>query len=283
MLKQTFDQLARPFIGSGITSRFPFLHKVFFWLYPKIVGNQTKIFPISVPPVSFKLKAYLKDANTGIYLSTTGSYEPMSSKLMVSLLSSGDTVIDVGANIGYFSHLASQVVGESGKIIAFEPDQSVIPLLYENIQLNNAKNITVETVALSDHTGEAYLQAETVHLGHAHLAQSGQPVKLVQLADYLKANNLRPKLIKMDIEGAEVQALKGLGIIRDCHLIIEVNKESLRDFDLTVSDLMNQIKSCGFTPHIIIDETKKQLIPYSKETFDAMLARVHYTNLHCIS
>jgi len=187
-----------------------------------------------------------------------------------------------------FSFIFTDGVGKKGRVFAFEPDPTNFALLKKNISINGYKNVILVPKAVAGKTERRKLYLIKDNPGSHRRYDSPQSdrfleVEAILLDDYFRGNNLRIDFIKMDIEGAEVQALKGLGIIRDCHLIIEVNKESLRDFDLTVSDLMNQIKSCGFTPHIIIDETKKQLIPYSKETFDAMLAIVHYTNLHCIS
>lgn len=82
-----------------------------------------------------------------IYL---GCYEPLNTYRFRSLLSPGMTVVDVGANIGYFSLLAASIVGQGGKVVAVEPHPETYRSLKRTIDRNNSRNVRAHRIALSD-------------------------------------------------------------------------------------------------------------------------------------
>jgi len=85
----------------------------------------------------------------------TGEFEPDTSVVVRKLLRKGDVVVDVGANIGYYSLLFSRCVGTDGHVYSFEPVPQLASALRKNADLNQFEQITLSNLALSDHNGEA--------------------------------------------------------------------------------------------------------------------------------
>jgi FkbM family methyltransferase len=145
-----------------------------------------------------------------------GSYE-MSKRLAFEReINPGSIVYDIGANVGYFSLLASVLVGEKGKVFAFEPLPRNIEFLKKHISLNKLTNIEVIEAAVSSQSGEAFfdLGASTAM---GHLSDSGKlQVQMVCLDDLVSAGEVTaPDYIKLDVEGAEYDALRGAEAVID--------------------------------------------------------------------
>jgi FkbM family methyltransferase len=137
-------------------------------------------------------------------------------------LNAGETAIDCGANIGMFSSVMARAVGSNGSVHAFEPDPTIASDLRRVLEVNNFTWTRVNQLALSDTTGTAAFKRvlETdVRRESSHLDVTGEStdelntesilVNLTTLDLYVRENNLRPKLIKIDVEGAEMLVLKG--------------------------------------------------------------------------
>lgn len=148
-----------------------------------------------------------------------GIYEPEVSKLIFDTLQPGDVFYDVGANAGYYTLIGARAVGVSGKVIAFDPVPKNAATIDEQIKLNELQRICkIEEVALSNKKEVLGLSIPTQN-ANAHLTnivaphikdQSGEIIQVncIRLDDYAK-HNAWPTFVKIDIEGAEVQALIG--------------------------------------------------------------------------
>jgi len=139
--------------------------------------------------------------------------------VLVSLLRPGMTFFDAGAHWGYFALLGSAVVGQEGRSVAFEPDINNVERIRRNIALNPQLSVGLETVAIADHEGEATFQtghtSDTGSIAPARAGHGGPaPVVAVvttSLDSYLSENGIETvDVMKMDIEGAEVQAIEGM-------------------------------------------------------------------------
>jgi FkbM family methyltransferase len=164
-------------------------------------------------------RGYLKGfrirlSKNSLWSPIAGRWEPDSQKLFVRVIKPGNVVYDLGANNGLHSLLFANLVGNSGKVISFEPLKSNCNEIAENLQLNNIKNVDITSAAVGDSNGEV-----TFHLGmHDKQGsvvgiglQTGQEVKvkMITLDSFIAAGNPAPHFIKIDIEGAESQALQG--------------------------------------------------------------------------
>ena len=142
----------------------------------------------------------------------TGEWEPRETALIAEILRPGDTFVDVGANIGYFTLLASRLVGPTGRAIAVEANPRTFELLEANVRLNGCANVDLRHVAAGEASGFATLfEREAGNAGgdQVDFAAQGAPGAIpVERLDALVGKQ-PVRLIKLDIEGAEAKALRG--------------------------------------------------------------------------
>lgn len=172
-------------------------------------------------------------------------------KALVKYLQAGDIFIDIGANFGIHSLLAAKLVGPTGKIYAFEPVPVNLDLLMKNIKLNKLQNMEVLPCAVSNSNKqyvEMYIPGEEVAITASLHSCMERVVSIevqnVRLDDWV-AFNMYPKLIKIDVEGAELEVLKGAGsLLQRCHpiLLIEVHGYVLSDFGASISELQKYLE-----------------------------------------
>lgn len=151
-------------------------------------------------------------------------YEPDVSLAMCRIVEEGDVVIDVGANAGFFTSLLAVLVGPSGRVVSFEPGENNIPRLKGNIALNKLTNVSlIEQPASeapgditffinSDDSGGNALWDVGTYPGNVKSAAAPQSVTLratTIAAEMARLGLQAPKLIKIDVEGAELQVLRG--------------------------------------------------------------------------
>jgi FkbM family methyltransferase len=168
-----------------------------------------------------------------------GCYEPHVRKCLESLLADGDIFMDVGAHIGYFTAIAAQHVGPSGKVFAFEPD----PVLHESLARNVAQLPWVQTFhcAVWKESGalvfeRSCCEAESGWGTLTSVRDLGRgehvPVKALCLDDWAEGRPIdRVHAIKIDTEGSEVNVLTGARRTIEKYrpmLIVEVNEVVLR-------------------------------------------------------
>src|SRR5712691_2447792 len=185
----------------------------------------------------FEIRNYRETIQRKIYF--FGYWERRETLLVRRLLRPGDVFIDVGANLGWFTVLAARCVGPTGKVVSFEPCGRHYEHLQSNLRLNQLTNVIPEKLALSDTAGTAVLSG--MHERNEGLGtiiggsdRRGETVSTVRFDDYWAATGYDTtiRMIKMDIEGAEIKALLGMADTlrrKLCeYLIIEVSKKDLR-------------------------------------------------------
>lgn len=139
----------------------------------------------------------------------TGAYERPVQDALARLLEPGMTFWDVGAHIGWISLLAARLVGEGGRVHAFEPLAENRARLAEAIELNSAGNVAVHAVAVAGESGEGLLRAHA-STSMWSLGSGGEGVPTpCRTLDELAAELGPPDVLKLDVEGVEVEALRG--------------------------------------------------------------------------
>lgn len=163
-------------------------------------------------------------AGTDIYLTGCKSHdsEIRLAKFLMNTLESGDTLFDVGAHFGYFSLLGAKLVGEKGKVFSFEASQSTFEILKENTRQET--NIEILNRAVSNEKGtlsfyefpvlySEYNSLEIDQFKDADWYQANKPKKIaieaIRLDDFSKQKSIEPKVIKIDVEGAEDVVISG--------------------------------------------------------------------------
>lgn len=142
-----------------------------------------------------------------------GHYELPIQEALAELLQPGFRFFDVGANAGFFSLIGSRLVGASGHCVAFEPAPANVEIIREQLRLNGIRNCKVVGEAISDVDGEVdlyfdYSGSPMAHLGESRPGEGKIRVRSTTL-DLASSRFGSPNVVKMDIEGAEVRALRG--------------------------------------------------------------------------
>lgn len=190
-----------------------------------------------------------------------GSYEFNKRRAFEAEVEPNSVIYDIGANVGFFSLLASELTGESGHVYAFEPLPRNIGFLRKHIAINKRVNIDVIEAAVSDRSGQAYfnLGASTAM---GHLAESGEiQVEMVTLDELLFEGKITPPdTIKLDVEGAEFEALSGAQkLLEKFHptLFIDIHNHEARQ------KVIKLLKELGYgfqsLDGKILEETKEVL------------------------
>ncbi len=112
--------------------------------------------------------------NPAIALYDIGGYENVETQLFESHIKEGDVVLDLGANIGYFTLIAAKCVGANGKVYAFEPDPTNFSFLKRSVEINNYKNVVCEQKAVSNKNGVVKLFLHDYQTGAYTIVGGGQ-------------------------------------------------------------------------------------------------------------
>jgi FkbM family methyltransferase len=203
------------------------------------------------------------------YLYVYGEYESATVKLLNRILEKGECFIDIGANIGVYTTLAAKLVGSMGTVYSFEPSPSVSVRLRETAVLNSLKNVVLMPVAVSDrNTTVAFYQADEKNSGKSGLFKSGSPgrqTNVLAMALDSMAGVLPPvKMIKIDIEGSEVAALRGMRgiLLRDKpFLLVELSDANLKPMGSSSSELCAVLSELGYRIFDVAEEVTEVTSP----------------------
>ncbi len=191
-----------------------------------------------------------------------GAYEPHVSRVFRELLRPADHVVDVGANIGYFSLLAASLVGPNGSVLAVEPNPRNVRLLEASRRANGFAQVTVAQVAASDRIGllalhAAHSNGTTGDLpGEAAALLAAETVPALPIDRLLDAD--RPiRLIKADVEGAEGLAMAGAAAAIGRHrpwVISEFCPDALRNISgISWDAYLGSFTGRGYRIHVIAE------------------------------
>jgi FkbM family methyltransferase len=168
-----------------------------------------------------------------------GAFERAELESALSLARPGSTAFDVGSNVGLFAVVMARGVGEAGSVVAIEPDPANLRRLRANLALNGIDNVRVVEAAASDRTGSLTLHLSedsayhsTGPVLHAQPSMKAIAVEAIRLDDVWRdAGEPVVSMMKIDIEGVEIAALKGSRLMLETHhpaLLLEAGGEPER-------------------------------------------------------
>ena len=219
----------------------------------------------------------------------TNFWEPSVQLALRDLIKPGTIIFDVGANVAGLSILMSRLTGPKGTVCAFEASPRIIELTHGNIIASGCNNIQLYHNAIFSESGKDIMIYAGGHLNDSIYNQGefknnvGKTVKTMALDDFVSHTGLVPDIIKMDIEGAEFDALQGMKnntLMTKPHLILETSPNDMRCFGFLLSlgyvalDLNNYkpITSVNDFSNgseirnlLYVHETRLQEAPYTKE------------------
>jgi len=177
--------------------------------------------------------------------------EPKAIDKFLSVVSNGDTVIDVGAFIGTYTLLAARQVGHQGLVISLEPNPHNYERLTRNIELNEFTNIKAFNCAAGEKSGMKHFNMKSFLSNIDSLNQSRVIVEVKTLDVIIKENSIDSvKLVKIDVEGYECNVLKGLTDSFRNHMIknllIEAHPIFLLNYRSSVYDIYKLLEQYGF-------------------------------------
>jgi FkbM family methyltransferase len=241
----------------------------FYWLsdqiqasdeYRKKIGqNRTfETIPVEEEIVSlpdFKLVVDKNDTMVGQTIQARGKWEPWVTKAIKTLLKPGMIFVDVGANIGFFTLLASTLVGPEGRVIAVEPLPQNNQLLAKSIQLNKCQNVELHAVAAGPQSGTMKMcHAARYNSGSFHFENPENPKQMTWEMEIRPLDDIlagrKPDIVKIDVEGGEALVLAGMGETLAKHhplVLMEYSDNYLRDVSrVSGQEMLARIKDLGY-------------------------------------
>jgi FkbM family methyltransferase len=223
--------------------RFRALAKAVGWqTYKRIIGR-----PIDLHiPNGLRFRCYPDSRDAGRLIYFNGCPDPNEMTFMERYLRAGDSVVDVGANIGVYTLLVARLVGRSGRVFAFEPTPQTFRRLQENLTLNHAEWVTAQQVAVSDRRGTMTFTTDrdtgNCFTFDASYAGHSISVPVTTLDEVL--GETRCSLVKVDAEGAEPLILSGARRALAEHRLSVLQLELVERFVKRAGSSVYQIRDC---------------------------------------
>jgi len=210
-------------------------------------------------------KMYL-DEKDSLFLSVYGFHEKTETEIVKNEIKEGDVVLDIGANIGYYTLLFAKLVGKTGKVYAFEAESSNFEILKKNVHENDYKNVVLEQKAVSDKPGivKFYIGKDSNtenQLFKPNVKHEEIEVKSISIDGYFKELNPKIDFVKMDIQGAEPLVIEGMTKTieenKDIKIMLEWWPDAIRKYGIDPEKHLTKLVNLGFKIFEIDDQNGK--------------------------
>lgn len=198
----------------------------------------------------YRLRFYPSNATTNLWISPRSRTHGL--ELFRDYCKPGDIVVDVGANVGEVSIVMSRGVGPSGRVLAFEPSPRVYGYLLGNLELNGCVNVTARNAALGAAAGMARMTDDRRD-DMNRLSDDGRVRVECSTLDREVPADARPALIKIDVEGTELDVLKGGAAVlsRAACVNCEMWASHFERHGYTMGDLIAHLRAARFATFVI--------------------------------
>ncbi|HYL84934.1 MAG TPA: FkbM family methyltransferase [Candidatus Angelobacter sp.] len=210
-----------------------------------------------------------------------GRFETAELRFTERLLQPGMTVLDIGANHGLYTLLASRCVGSRGRVFAFEPSPRECKRLRTHTWLNRCTNVSVQACALGNETTEACLYVvegsqtgcNSLRPPIANTGTSPQNVRVNRLDDWLREHKIeRVEFIKLDVEGAELEVLRGARELLERRprpvILAEVQDLRTQPWGYPAKEIIDFLRDRGYQWFSLSPEGLLEPLDVSRKTFD---------------
>ncbi len=261
-----YNKVTGVLIGSNL-GKIPGLLKIYDFVYNKI--NPENLILLNVHGHKFYINS--KDHGVAPSLFKKGVYAKCETELLKNSIKPGTVFVDVGANVGYFTILASDLIN-SGHIYSFEPDIENYKVLIKNIKTNKIKNVTPIKKAVSNIDGTRNIFIDEKNLGSHSLSRKNvsngnliQKIETITLNSFFNdlSENSSEFLIKMDVQGSEGLIIKGAENLlkrENTKILMEFWPKGLINMGTDPFGLLKYLKSLNYSFKLIDDE-KEKIIP----------------------
>jgi FkbM family methyltransferase len=279
LMLSILEKGVRTLRGTGI-GRFPLVIKTYTFLLKLLVSDNL----FEVQGHKMYIEPYAVNVASGSMIAD--DYERFETELFKKQVRKGMTVLDIGAHIGYYTLLAANLVGENGRVVAFEPHPHNFTMLEKNVKINEYKNAVLVQKAVSDKSGHIDLFLSEYGTLHS-LLQVGKKsivVEAVTLDDFFD-KDYKVDVIKIDVEGAEMLALLGANKVITANgnlkIFTEFVPERLKRLGFLPEEYLNKLTGYGFKLWNI-NNRRKQLEPVDDANFRSICGSESGTNLYCV-
>jgi FkbM family methyltransferase len=265
MIEKLFTTAIKPLVGTGI-GRIKVLADIYQKFATKILPSE-KVIEVQGFKIKVVTQGHIGDISTELLFK--GVHEPMTTQVFKRLIEQGNCVVDVGANIGYFTLLAARLVGQQGRVFSFEPSIDNMTELVHNLVLNSFQNVNTSLTALSDYNGRSKFFLSTRESARHSLIQSHEHdgsvvVDVKKLDDVIDYERIPVHFIKTDTEGNELAVLKGAKQTimhnQGIKILFEVYFDALKANNVEISELWNYVKKeLGFKHIFLVDDYKNRM------------------------
>ena len=276
-----YKGLVRKFTGYGLIKLYPvrvvytFINSLLIPKYAIVDGH--KIF---------------LDSQDSLNFSSGENYKPTETEVFKKEISLGNTVLDIGANIGDDTLVLAKLVGNRGRIYAFEPDPDNFRLLKKNVLVNKYKNVVLINKAVSDKNGIIKLFLSDNNKADHRIYDPENKRKYVEvgmisLDSYFKSKRTKIDVVKIDIQGAEMLAFKGMKRLlknnKNCKILTEFWPIGLKRAGSSAKECLSFIRGMGYSISYL-DEKKSQVIKVSDNYLlkNFTEKKENFANLICI-
>ena len=232
------------------------------------------------------------DVVDSIGVSASGVHEAFETELVKRLVKKGDVVLDIGANIGYYTLIFAKYVEKEGRVFAFEPNPDNFELLKKNVKINGYKNVVMVNKAVSNKTGKWKLYLSVYNKGDNRIfdVNDGRrfiEIETIRLDDYFKNYDREIDFIKMDVQGAEGGVIQGMPNLlqksKNLKIISEFCPTLFEFFGVDSEDYLNLLLNNEFKLYLINDiKRKTELINVNEWIEKKIFNTFNYTNLLCM-
>lgn len=242
--------------------------------------------PVPVDIGGLTIYAQTLDRLAALYLLKYQANESFEARLFQSTIRPGMRIVDLGANLGYYTLLAARCAGAEGRVYAFEPDQENFALLQRAVEKNGLTNVQAARQAVSNVSGSGTLYFCPEHRGDHRIYDSsdgrnGVAIETVRLDDVVE-KGVPIDVIKMDIQGAEGRVLQGMErILRENPALILMTEfwpYGLAQSGDSAAAFLDRVQRHGFRLGLI-DDSAATLQEVTRENLLGCFAAKAYGNL----
>lgn len=252
-------QIVKPYMGTGLGGN-PFIATIYRFVAKLIMPSGKKMVDVN----GYRMIARFGGIGQGLIFK--GEYEPQTTEVFKALIKPKMTVVDIGANNGYFTLLSSRLVGSGGTVWAFEPEPRNFADLRNNLEMNRTKNVIPVNAAVSNSFGKATMFTSDTELGECSLIPCRPFNKqTIMVPTVILDNFVRGKVdfIKSDTEGNEIAILRSAKrILSDNNglkIVLELYPTGLKAAGYSALDLWGILHDFGFYYITMINERKRKI------------------------
>jgi len=276
-----YRKILKFFAGSGLR-RIGFIEKINLFV-------RTRLKPDFIITKKYGHKMFL-DKIDSLYLSVNKDWGDFEKEVIEKQIKKGDVILDIGANIGFYTLIMAKLVGEKGKVYAFEADPTNFEILKKNVEVNGYKNIVLVNKVVSNKNEKIKFYVDRGNTAGNSLFNGDKEeyneVDAIKIDDYFP-NNKKIDFIKIDIEGSEGRAMKGMVNLleknKEIKIVTEVYPQLLNDVGkeegINAKDYLNLLQEKNFKLYDVDEKNKSIVLSSPEEILNKYKNK--WTNLLC--